>query len=42
MKPRWFPNNEKPKANDPMISHKWKKKMSLDRTKKVVPMMKNE
>ena len=42
MKPRWFPNNEKPKDHDPMISHKWKKEMSLDRTKKAVPMMKNE
>ena len=25
-----------------MISHKWKKEMSLDRTKKAFPMMKNE
>ena len=37
IKPRWCPNNEKPKDHVPMISYKWKKGMSLDRTWKAVP-----
>ena len=32
IKPRWRPNYEKPKDHVPMISYKWKKGMSSDRT----------
>ena len=38
----WCPNDEKPKDHVTMISYKWKKGMSIDRTQKAVPMMKNE
>ena len=42
IKPRWCPNNEKPKDHVPMISYKWKKGTTFDRTQKVVRMMKNK
>ena len=32
IKPGWCPNDEKAKDHVPMISYKWKKGMSLDRT----------
>ena len=40
IKPGWCPNDEKAKDHVPMISYKWKKGMSLDRTQKAVQMIK--